>query len=1371
MKTLRIILFLGIFFNGIILPYTAQAHEGESHVEHSQKHPPQILILATRHVRESKLRLFSKLAKEDGRFIIEYQYSKNIEKDASLEGLVAPYDLVIFDGLSASEASSQFVKFESVINDKRIYLPIKATGKSILRSRINLEQAKTVYDYYHSGGSKNISRLVTYLGTTILQLDGDKAKPPIVFAESGIYHPDYENVVFPSIAEFINWRGEIEQKTPAIIGLALGIESIAAGDTAVADALIAEIKKRGGVAVAYYYPSRSDKAQVNILTQNNQTFVDVIINTKVIHLAAKRKQEFTKLGVPVLQAIPYNAGTQSEWEDFQGGIPSSTTPFYLTLPEIAGAIDPVITSAKDKQGSVMPIDYQINMVVERAFNHAKLTRKANADKKIALMFYNYPPGEKSAGASFLNVPRSIDSILQTLETEGYSVEDHAEDWFIDKVGCMLQPYYHDKPLSNLSGVGKPDGDAGLLPVTRYNNWFKTLPKHIREAINKEWGSAENAFSVAKINGEKQFVIPRVITGNVTILPQPPRGSRAEQESKIFHDKSIPVSHHYLAVYFYAREQFGADAIIHLGTHGSQEWLPGKERGLSRYDAGNLAIGNTPVIYPYIMDDVGEALQAKRRGRATMISHLTPPMSESGLYSELSDMHDLMHQYGQLEEGMVKSKTKVRIIDAVLERNLHEDMNWNSTNIDTNFPSFLVELHGWLSELSNEIQPLGLHTFGELPKQEYLISTIVLMLGDRFSELALEHAADYLGEIKSTRNESHSHEANDSDEANDSHEANHSHDGGSVHSHNNLAIDEHDEDIKSHEDFTRLKETFSYRLVEKFIFSHADISNIKQDELRLEIERGREYLQGFEAIEEHQALIDALNGKYVQPTTGGDPVRHPEALPTGRNLYGFDPSKMPTKSAWEAGKNLTDTMIADYHRDNGVYPDKIAYSLWAIEAMRHLGVIESQAMAAMGVRPVWNDAGYVKGTEIIPYSELKRPRVDVVLSITGLYRDALPNLVQLLASAAEDVAALHEDNNYVRLNALRLKDELIAEGMDIQQASDISVLRVFSNESGTYGTGLANATLTSGSWEKDDRLADMYLSRMGYAYGKNDKTWSQDLRDIKLYSRNLSGTDAAVFSRTSNVYGLLTSDDPFQYMGSLSLAVRRLDGKSPKMYISNLRNTNKMRAEDLGQFLSRELRTRQFHPQWISTLQQEGYAGTLVMLDSLNNFWGWQVVDPQNVRADQWQDFFEVYVQDKYELELREWFEQANPHALAQMLERMLEAVRKEYWNADTATIKEMLDVYIELANQYDVPTSNTKFKEYVQAQAAGYGLALLSPESTNTTLSGGAAQQAIQGQVLEKVQPKTTQEHDFTWLLLLMTLLLPFFVGVIKQIRVSKNSI
>lgn len=521
-----------------------------------------------------------------------------------------------------------------------------------------------------------------------------------------------------------------------------------------------------------------------------------------------------------------------------------------------------------------------------------------------------------------------------------------------------------------------------------------------------------------------------------------------------------------------------------------------------------------------------------------------------------------------------------------------------------------------------------------------------------------------------------------------------------------------------------------------------------------------------------SFLTALNGGFIQPSTGGDPIRNEDSLPTGRNLYGFDPSRVPTKAAWESGKQLVQGMIQEYFDKHGKYPDKMAFSLWSIETMRHYGVLESQALYAMGIRPVWKENGRVIGTEIIPYSELKRPRVDVVLSATGLYRDAFPNVMQLMAKGIDKVAQLKEENNFVYRHTQRLKEQLLEQGKALEEANYLSTIRIFSGASGSYGTGLNAAVLASDTWQDDKKLADLYLNKMGYGFGKDSSRWGEKVDGIDLYAKNLSGTDMALFSRSSNLYGLLTSDDPFQYLGGISLAVRNLDGKDPEMYISNLRNPNQEKIQSVNTFLSQELRSRYFHPRWIKQMKKEGYSGTLSVVDTLNNFWGWQVVDPQNVRADQWQEFFEVYVEDKYQLDLKEWFEKSNPEALAQITERMLEAIRKEYWQADEKTIKKLTETYVEFQQRYDIQTINQAFTEYVKNQAVGYGLDMTSnplsgvkviPEKAQESQSKQLMQQ-VQGQQMEKVE--ATPDEDKTTLLQILAVIMLSVVlaGAVWQI-------
>ena len=360
---------------------------------------------------------------------------------------------------------------------------------------------------------------------------------------------------------------------------------------------------------------------------------------------------------------------------------------------------------------------------------------------------------------------------------------------------------------------------------------------------------------------------------------------------------------------------------------------------------------------------------------------------------------------------------------------------------------------------------------------------------------------------------------------------------------------------------------------------------------------------------------------------------------------------------------------------------------------------------------------------------------MVISATGLYRDAFPNVMLWMADAIDKVAKLKEEGNSIYKNAQALKSELLEAGKDEAEADYLSSIRIFSNESGNYGTGLAAGSLASDTWESDSKLADLYLKRMGYMFGKDESRWSDSV-DSDIYSKVLSGTDAVVFSRSSNLYALLTNDDPFQYFGGIALAVRNIDGATPDMYVSNLRRKDDVRSESMEDFLNQELRSRYFHPRWIQAMQDEGYAGATAILDRMNNFWGWEVMTPENIRDDQWQEFFEIYVDDKYDMDMREFFENANPEALAHMLQLMLEANRKEYWKADAATLEQMIKTYEELATAHDVYTDNEKFVEYVNQQAVGFGLAPL-PVSVNPAVA--PPQPTVSGQKLEKQESQSSE--------------------------------
>lgn len=411
-------------------------------------------------------------------------------------------------------------------------------------------------------------------------------------------------------------------------------------------------------------------------------------------------------------------------------------------------------------------------------------------------------------------------------------------------------------------------------------------------------------------------------------------------------------------------------------------------------------------------------------------------------------------------------------------------------------------------------------------------------------------------------------------------------------------------------------------------------------------------------------------------------------------------------------------------------------------MRHLGMLEAQILYAMGVKPQWNEGGQVVGMEVIPLKELGRPRIDAVISLTGLYRDQFPNVMERFNEAIGLLAVQTEskEENFIKANTERIEAELLKSGVQRDKAREFALTRVFGNESGDYSTKLTDASLASDQWDDGDgKLEKLYLSRMSWAYGPNSANWSQKLQDdrgreINTYAAHLKGTSAAVFSRSSNLRGLLDTDHPFEYLGGISMAVKYLDGANPQLYISNMRDPQRAKLQTAEKFMANELRAVYHHPNWMKEMMKEGYSGTLQMLNTVNNFWGWQVMDRNVVRDDQWQEFHETYVKDRYQLGTRDWFEKSNPTALAQVAERMLEAIRKDYWKADEKTKRELVATYQEIAAKHDVFTSNETFKAYVKELAAGYGIGTASPSSSRGAATP-APSQAMPTKVPEPIPP------------------------------------
>jgi cobaltochelatase CobN len=1222
--------------------------------------PSRIVVLSTSLVSPARVVRLQEAAHEAGLPLQVVSAAKD-----SPEALAAALDgarLLVIDAPHISVAQAAAARFGDVVS--RSAVPYVLIGEFALVAKgqassaaplaaergVDAAWAQRLRAYWRFAGAANLKSAMKALA----QIDDvNGLPPPVPTPLSGFYHPRWPRIE-TGIAAVDKLPG-----TTGTVAIAINSATVTGDDTGWLDTLIAALEQRGLRAYAFYGP-RQQKDLFFRMTHagdgDERRVADLIVNAALVFTPNERKAELERIGVPVLQTLPSLAMDGAQWAQSKDGLAQTDIASYYSPSELAGMTDPVLVSAREAAGGTLqPLPAQIDAVAGKAAALLRLQRTPAADRRVAMLVYNYPSGEANFGASFLNVPRSVNHMLAAMQSAGYRTQIPGADALIAQVQATMKAYY---PVDGGDAL-QPLLDKGLadsLPLSRYVAWFRALPVETQRRIETYWGPPEKSTMLRPVAGEQAFVIPRVQFGNVVVLRQPPRFEPGTQvigkAEQVYHRSAIPLSHGYLATYLWLRTQFGASAVVHVGTHGTVEWSAGKERGLSVQDDPLLALGDLPNVYPYIMDNLGEATTAKRRGRATMVSHSTPMFAPAGFRPGVQAMHERMHDWETLSPGPVKAAMEKQLAAAFVEQHYDRDLKWTPARIRADFAGFIAVLHPYLDELAQTAQPLGLATFGQAPDAERRRMTILQILGKPLAE-ALGDDVDeaFLVDAK------------------------------------NIAA-------------SRLA-----RWVEVAVKDADAASAMGADAkaLRTMALRAQKIDAALAHNEEIEGLLTALDGRYLKASYGGDPVRNPDSLPTGRNLYGFDPSRVPTRAAWDIGVAAMDAWIAEHAKGHaGKPPEKIAFTLWAGEASRHQGVMESQAFYAMGVKPRWDEAGRIAGIEVLAASALKRPRMDVLVSVTGSYRDQFPNVMRWLDEAVQQVAALDEPGNAVALHSNALARKLRAEGATPAEATRWSTARVFSNEQGSYGAGLEEAALASDVWASqrrgggDAQMARLYMDRMGHAYGQG----LDGVARPGAYAGNLAQVDAALMARTSNLYGVLTNDDPFQYLGGIAQAVRQLTGKDPALYVQNLRDGAAVRTDTAAGAIAREMQTRYLHPQWIAAQKAEGYSGTLQVLKTAQFLWGWQVTAPGTVRQDQWQSLHDVYVRDRYKLGTREWLEGDNRAAFAQTLERMLDAVRLNYWTPDAATRRELAKAYAEAVRATGLRERNTAVQRFVQAELA-----------------------------------------------------------------------
>ena len=883
------------------------------------------------------------------------------------------------------------------------------------------------------------------------------------------------------------------------------------------------------------------------------------------------------------------AATHEEWMNKDIPMSSGSKNARIVIPEIDGGTAPycIATQNPNHEG------YHINtaeverceMLVEHISRSMSLRTKKNGEKRIAIAYFKRP-GKDALLASGMEVIPSLYNLLKRLRDEGYDVSGLPAtlDAFAHEVkteGLVLGSYAEGAQQEYMR-----KGNPLWLRKDQYEQWAREVlpPEKYQEVIDR-YGEAPGEL----LTRGDSIAVACLRYGKVLLFPQP-RPALGDDDFKLVHGVEVAPPHSYLAPYLYMQKGFQADAIIHFGTHGNLEYTPGRDAGMRRQDWSLQLIGSTPHFYYYTTGNIGEAIIAKRRSHAVILTYLTPPYAESGMRQKYNALHQDIHK---ALGGQKLSTLKRRIV----QEGIHRVLGIDSTLTKQLTHEELERIDAHVEELMNEKMQGAYYVLGQPYTDEQLTQTAKAMNNDPAQWLRIRQLL-----LASTR---------------------------------------------------------------------AEMDN----------------------------MVRALNGGTIAPAPGGDPVLNDNVLPTGRNMFSINPDNTPDPQAWEDGKRLAEQTIALYReKHQGEYPHKVSYTFWAGEFIATGGATIAQALWMLGVEPERDSQGRIGGLHLVPAKDLGRPRINVMVQISGQLRDIADSRLKLITEAIQMASAAEtEDFNFVREGTLAQERELIDKGLSPQQARELSTLRVFGPVNNGYSTGMMDYVERSGKWSEKSELIDGYLNNMCAAYG-DEAHWGMTQRE--LFAAALLQTDVAVQPRQSNTWGPISLDHVYEFTGGLSMAVKALTGKEPDALMADYRNCRNRKMQGVKEAIDIEVRTTLLNPNFVRE-RMKGDEGTAQMFGEMfRNVFGWSVTRPSALDPQLYSDLYRMYIADEQQLGIRPWFQQKNPAAYQAMTATMLESARKGYWTPSDQQLQSLVKLHADVTHESgaactDFVCNNVQLQEFV----------------------------------------------------------------------------
>ncbi|KAJ8453336.1 hypothetical protein Cgig2_008220 [Carnegiea gigantea] len=1177
--------------------------------------------------------------------------------------------------------------------------------------------------FWLGGSPDNLVNFVKMIsGSYVPALKGMKIEysDPVLFLDSGIWHP-LAPCMFDDVKEYLNWYGtrrdaseKLKSAKAPVIGLVLQRSHIVTGDESHYVAVIMELEARGAKVIPIFaggldFSGPIEKFFIDPITR--KPMVNSVVSLTGFALVGgparqdhpRAVEALMKLDVPYIVALPLVFQTTEEWLNSSLGLHPIQVALQVALPELDGGMEPIVFAGRDPRtgkktrmcgllvicfflfrlivswelvyikcmssgahswrawhdaGKSHALHKRVEQLCTRAINWAELKRKSKAEKKLAITVFSFPPDKGNVGtAAYLNVFASIFSVLKDLKKDGYNVEGLPET-----AEALIEDVIHDKEAQ----FNSPNLNVAYKMSIR--EYQKLTP--YATLLEENWGKPPGNLNS---DGENLLVYGKQY-GNVFIGVQPTFGYEGDPMRLLF-SKSASPHHGFAAYYSFVEKIFGADAVLHFGTHGSLEFMPGKQVGMSDVCYPDSLIGNIPNIYYYAANNPSEATVAKRRSYANTISYLTPPAENAGLYKGLKQLSELISSYQSLKDTGRGPQIVNSIISTARQCNLDKDVDLPEEGVEISAKErdlVVGKVYSKLMEIESRLLPCGLHVIGEPPSAMEAIATLVNIA-------ALDRPEEGISSLPSILAETVGRSIEDVYRGNDKGilkdvellrqitEASR----GAITAFVQRTTNEKGQVVNVND---RLTSILGFGFNEPWVqyLSDTKFSRADREKLRVLFAFLGECLKLIVADNELGSLKQALEGKYVEPGPGGDPIRNPKVLPTGKNIHALDPQAIPTTAAMQSAKIVVDRLLVRQKADNGgKYPETVALVLWGTDNIKTYGESLAQVLWMIGVRPVADTFGRVNRVETVSLEELGRPRIDVVVNCSGVFRDLFINQMNLLDRAIKMVAELDEpeDQNYVRKHALEQAKTL---GVDVREAAT----RVFSNASGSYSSNV-NLAVENSSWNDEKQLQDMYLSRKSFAFDC-DAPGAGMTEKRKVFEMALATADATFQNLDSSEISLTDVSHYFDSDPTNLVQGLRKDGKKPNAYIADTTTAN-AQVRTLSETVRLDARTKLLNPKWYEGMLSTGYEGVREIEKRLTNTVGWSATSGQ---VDNWvyEEANTTFIKDE---EMLKRLMNSNPNSFRKLVQTFLEANGRGYWETSEDNIEKLRQLYSEVEDKIE----------------------------------------------------------------------------------------